>query len=155
MSDWIKWHGETADAPVSANVCVDVMLRDGSKNDGEAGAFNWRWQGMASWDIVSYRVVAPRGAEPAHSSVDAMLIERGKRYGEFTGHARITQMLKEEFRAEDNWNIMKPDQRECLDMIAHKLGRILNGDPHYYDSWKDIAGYAKLVSDRLEKEHGA
>ena len=26
----------------------------------------------------------------------------------------------------------------------------MNGDPNYADSWIDIAGYAKLVSDRLE-----
>ena len=35
-------------------------------------------------------------------------------------------------------------------MIAHKIGRIINGDPDYDDSWADIAGYAKLVSDRLQ-----
>ena len=29
-------------------------------------------------------------------------------------------------------------------------GRIVNGDQHYADSWIDIAGYAKLVADRLE-----
>ena len=34
-------------------------------------------------------------------------------------------------------------------MIAHKLGRIVNGDPYYADSYIDIAGYAKLVGDRL------
>ena len=35
-------------------------------------------------------------------------------------------------------------------MICHKIGRILNGDPDYGDSWRDIAGYALLVADRLE-----
>ena len=40
--------------------------------------------------------------------------------------------------------------REALFMIAHKIGRIVNGDPWYADSWVDIAGYAKLVADRLE-----
>jgi hypothetical protein len=35
-------------------------------------------------------------------------------------------------------------------MIFHKLARIANGDPNYHDSWHDIAGYAKLVADRLE-----
>jgi len=40
--------------------------------------------------------------------------------------------------------------------IDERLGRgtvvlgILNGDPNYVDSWVDIAGYAKLVADRLE-----
>lgn len=42
------------------------------------------------------------------------------------------------------------DMAEALFMIAHKIGRIVNGDPWYADSWIDIAGYAKLVADRLE-----
>jgi hypothetical protein len=37
-----------------------------------------------------------------------------------------------------------------MDMIMHKIGRIVNGDPDYADSWVDIAGYAKLVADRLD-----
>jgi hypothetical protein len=41
------------------------------------------------------------------------------------------------------------DQQEALDMICHKIGRIVNGDPNYADSWVDIAGYATLVADRL------
>jgi hypothetical protein len=49
---------------------------------------------------------------------------------------------------------LAPDQREALAMIANKLGRILNGDPNYADSWMDIAGYAKLVADRLEAVSG-
>lgn len=34
-------------------------------------------------------------------------------------------------------------------MVAHKIGRILNGDPNYHDSWHDIIGYTKLVADEL------
>jgi hypothetical protein len=34
-------------------------------------------------------------------------------------------------------------------MIVHKIGRILNGDPNYDDSWADIAGYAQLVVKEL------
>ena len=40
-------------------------------------------------------------------------------------------------------------QAPALDMICVKLGRIVNGNPDYADNWVDIAGYAKLVSDRL------
>ena len=50
----------------------------------------------------------------------------------------------------DKWYGLGNDQQEALEMIAHKLGRIANGDPDYADSWVDIAGYAKLVADRLE-----
>jgi hypothetical protein len=49
-----------------------------------------------------------------------------------------------------NWKRLAPYQKEALEMKAHKIGRILNGDPDYSDSWIDIAGYAQLVADRLE-----
>jgi hypothetical protein len=86
------------------------------------------------------------------TDIQSTLAERGKRYGTFTGHAEIAQQLKgvmrkyEAARACD----LDPDQREALEMIAHKIARILNGDPNYHDSWHDIAGYAKLVADRLQ-----
>lgn len=81
--------------------------------------------------------------------VGAVLVQRGNRYGAFTGHAKITQKLKDVMRDTDNWTKLTNDQKESLEMIVHKIGRILNGDPNYDDSWIDIAGYAKLVGDRL------
>ena len=45
-----------------------------------------------------------------------------------------------------------PDQLEAMNMIVNKIGRIYNGDPHYSDSWRDIAGYATLVADRLDND---
>ena len=42
------------------------------------------------------------------------------------------------------------DQWEALEMIVHKIGRIVNGNPDKVDHWTDIAGYAKLIADRLE-----
>lgn len=88
-------------------------------------------------------------AEP--QGVDALLDERGKRYGNFLDHARVTQRLKtiaHQFAREHNKRF-DVDQAEALDMIFHKIGRVLNGDPNYADNWLDIAGYAKLVADRL------
>ena len=86
-----------------------------------------------------------------HSAdIAAILDERGKRYGDFHEHARITQAIKGVMMDSNNWQQVEDDQREALEMIAHKLGRILNGDPDYADSWVDIAGYAQLVADRLE-----
>lgn len=78
------------------------------------------------------------------------LTERGKRYGKFTGHAKITQDLKAVMRSCPKWEALAPDQKESLEMVVHKIGRILNGDPDYDDSWVDIAGYTKLVADRLQ-----
>jgi hypothetical protein len=52
-------------------------------------------------------------------------------------------------RDSPNWGDLTDDKREALEMIAHKIGRILNGDPEYKDSWHDIIGYARLVEDTL------
>lgn len=85
-------------------------------------------------------------------TITQTLTDRGTRYGPFIGHAEVTQRLKR-VMAEELAKRGKPladDQWEALEMIAHKIGRIINGDPDYDDSWVDIAGYAKLVSDRLQ-----
>ena len=85
-------------------------------------------------------------------TITQTLTDRGNKYGPFIGHAEVTQRLKR-VMAEELAKRGKPladDQWEALEMIAHKIGRIINGDPDYDDSWVDIAGYAKLVSDRLQ-----
>lgn len=86
------------------------------------------------------------------TDVDATLAERGKRYGTFVGHAEVTIALKDVIGAAlaTRQKMLAPDQKEAIAMICHKIGRIVNGDPDYADSWIDIAGYAKLVADRLE-----
>lgn len=86
------------------------------------------------------------------TSTEDLLIERGNRYGKFKDHAAITQALKQQIRQALAARVytLADDQQEALEMICHKIGRIVNGDPNYVDSWADIAGYAKLVADRLE-----
>jgi hypothetical protein len=93
------------------------------------------------------------------AEVDETLKERGSRYGKFSGHASVSQgilyEIKRGFAANTSaatWDNLQDDQKEALQMIAHKIGRIANGDPNYADSWIDIAGYAKLVADRLEED---
>ena len=83
------------------------------------------------------------------SSIEDVLVERGRRYGAFPEHARITQALKGVMQSTPNWARLAPDQKEALEMVVHKVGRILNGDPDYADSWTDIVGYAKLAEQRL------
>jgi hypothetical protein len=84
-------------------------------------------------------------------SVEQTLTERGNRYGTFDLHASITQQLKGVAQTFINTHNkqLSPSQLEAIDMIFHKIGRILNGDPNYADSWHDIAGYATLVEQEL------
>ena len=82
-------------------------------------------------------------------NIDKTLDERGARYGKFKDHATISQALKDVMQMTDGWARLSADQAEALEMIQHKVARILNGDPNYHDSWHDIGGYSKLVADRL------
>jgi hypothetical protein len=91
-------------------------------------------------------------------SIDKTLANRGTKYGAFKDHAAITWDL---MRVVGKWLEKKQyrqgrhitdSQAEALHMIMHKVGRILNGDPNYIDSWIDIAGYAKLVADELQED---
>lgn len=82
-------------------------------------------------------------------NIDALIAERGNRYGKFSDGATIMRDLKHVMHEVDGWNNLSPSQKEALDMIQHKIGRILNGDPNYDDNWKDVAGYAKLIADEL------
>ena len=84
------------------------------------------------------------------SNIDSTLTERGNRYGEFHMHAFITQRLKAAMVDTPQWRKLSDDKKECLEMVAHKIGRILNGDPEYIDSWHDIIGYVRLVEKDLE-----
>ena len=81
--------------------------------------------------------------------IETTLQERGNRYGEFPEHARITQNIKRAMRDSPNWEKLADDQKEMLEMVAHKIGRLLNGDANYHDNYHDIIGYTKLVADRL------
>lgn len=86
------------------------------------------------------------------SEIHDLLNERGNRYGEFKTHAEVTQKIKEALFSGASFAYLDYDQKEALEMIAHKLGRIVNGDPNYLDSWVDIIGYTQLVLDRLKKD---
>lgn len=86
------------------------------------------------------------------TDIEQTLTERGKRYGDFKTHAEITQRLKEVMQSYPSWVQLSRDKKEALDMIAHKIGRIINGDPEYHDSWHDILGYTKLVADTLKPQ---
>ena len=82
--------------------------------------------------------------------IDDILTERNNRYGNFIDGAEIIRAFKHEIYTRGAYGRLAADQAEALDMIFHKIGRIATGDPNYVDSWTDIAGYAKLVADRLQ-----
>jgi len=83
------------------------------------------------------------------SDLAETLAARRAVHGDFTDHAAITQALKDIARSSPSWPSMSPVARESIEMILHKVGRACSGDPTYRDHWHDIAGYARLVEERL------
>jgi len=94
---------------------------------------------------------APEPA-PETNQIEKILDKRAEQYGTFVRNAIIAIKLKQVIHnamVRENTQLY-PDQLQALDMIATKIGRILTGNPSHLDSWMDIAGYATLVSDRLQ-----
>ena len=82
-------------------------------------------------------------------SVSQTINERGSNYGRFSGQSAISQKLKSVLKSQPNWTSLTSSQQESLEMICHKMARIINGRADYDDSWRDIAGYSMLVVEQL------
>mgnify|MGYP001330036247 CR=1 FL=1 len=85
-----------------------------------------------------------------NKTIEEILAEREKTHGDFRTHAAITDAIKYHMHNSSKWDYLSSIQREALDMTAHKIGRILAGDPDHKDHWDDIAGYATLVARELK-----
>ena len=79
------------------------------------------------------------------------LAERHGQYGHYTYVSKTSQLLKRTIRESPNYKTMPAYMNESLDMICNKLARILCGNYYLRDSWLDIEGYAKLITDELDK----
>ena len=84
-----------------------------------------------------------------NDSTDTLLSERSNTHGDFTDNSQVAQAIKRVIQNGLKGTSLKDYQQEALDMIAHKIGRIVAGNSDFKDHWDDIAGYARLVSDRL------
>lgn len=85
-------------------------------------------------------------------TVDAILDQRHQTYGKFIQLAEIAVELREviTLHLSLRQKTLAPDQEEALMLISSKIARIINGDSDHIDSWRDVAGYATLVADRLD-----
>ena len=109
-------------------------------------------QKLKEMGMLEEIIPEPTGIEMYEDAVDATLDARAVDYGKFIEGAEVMQMLKRVVQnaLSNRDKVLAHDQAESMDMIIHKIGRIVNGNPDVVDHWLDIAGYAKLVADRLE-----
>lgn len=77
---------------------------------------------------------------------DSLLNERQKTHGDYNEVSRISQNLKTVLKDSVNWERLNSCQREAIEMMCSKFGRLLSGDMNFKDHWDDLAGYAKLGS---------
>src|ERR1035437_1501506 len=81
-----------------------------------------------------------------------MCASRVVTHGRLVDAAVTDQALKDVLRGAPNWRRLLPHQKEALEMIVSKMGRILHGDWTFADHWRDIAGYAGIVADDCDEE---
>jgi len=87
-----------------------------------------------------------------NDQVNKILEERAKTHGSFYQNSRVSQEFKRILYENSRGGEFSPEMREALDMIFHKLSRIIVGNPYEPDHWDDIAGYATLVAKSIQQE---
>lgn len=83
--------------------------------------------------------------------IQDVLSEREKTHGDYLEVSQIAQMLYNDMMASRNGPRLPAFQKEALHMICSKVARLLSGDNLEADHWVDIAGYATLVVNNLER----
>lgn len=78
------------------------------------------------------------------NNINDILTQREKTHGNYSDVSKLSQTLKEILRDTPNWDKLNDGQKESLEMISNKLGRLLSGDANFRDHWEDIGGYAEL-----------
>ena len=84
------------------------------------------------------------------NEIDSTLNERGERYGNYSDVAGTTQHLMSIVECGANYEHLNAEQKTSLFMICNKIARAVNGDPQYFDNYRDIAGYATLAERACE-----
>ena len=104
--------------------------------------------------LCAEAIVEPLPVEQDYKgdSIQETLAAREANYGRFADQAELSQAFKNIARSAGKWEQLPADMKESIDMICHKMARVLNGKgAEYADNWHDIAGYATLVEDRLNE----
>lgn len=71
---------------------------------------------------------------------------RDETHGGIEAVGEVSQQIKQAMRDGRNWERLTSAEAEALDMIGHKIGRILSGaDPSNREHWEDVAGYALAI----------
>lgn len=79
--------------------------------------------------------------------IEKILADSALTKGDYRARAVLSQQLKNNLRWHPNWDNLKDDQKESLEMIMDRASMILNGNPDNQKNWYSISVYAKLAGD--------
>ena len=145
--EWAMWHAFDEDGWGYFHECKPIPEGRTWKTEGGLCKATGPREFCRKWkETLTQR---PSRTKTQPTPTEKILSERGSRYGKFSGQSKIAQDLKQIMSDTKQWQSLTTSQREALEMIQHKVARILNGDPNYDDSWRDIAGYATLIVEQL------
>lgn len=137
-------------AKFEASKPMTYKLRSQVQEEGVVDAGEWGMSIHEAGAALTALAMPELAAE--ETGIDETLDERAQDYGKFRDGAALMQGIKRLLadHAAKHDKTFADDQWEALEMIVHKMARIVNGNPDKVDSWVDIAGYATLVADRLQ-----
>ena len=75
------------------------------------------------------------------------ILEERSCYGDFNANSELVQQMKLALRQHRDWMFLEPAEREAIEMIVHKIGRLVGrqGPEAIIDTINDISGYAQLI----------
>ena len=127
------------------------MKKEVGAND-KRGGFKADLIKPEGWQPPNLRKFFPPSLDlTIEDTVASVLKDRGSRYGEFIDNARITTSIMAIMESGATWLKQPSTNKEALRMIAHKIARVVSGDPFHEDNFVDIAGYAELARKEIVK----
>lgn len=100
----------------------------------------------------SEHILQPLVQQVQNSCAVPLLDQRGATHGDYRTMSTRIQQIKTIMRMGSQWIDMSEPQKEALELIATKIGRIIEGDPEFKDHWDDLGGYAAKASEFCRKE---
>lgn len=83
--------------------------------------------------------------------INGVVSERDSRHGGFDKVSRVSQDLKRVMVSSPNWCHLSDVHKEGLEMVVHKIARVLCGDENYEDNYVDISGYSSVILKYIKK----
>ena len=89
----------------------------------------------------------------SYGNINKTLDVRERTHGYYPEQAQLADEIRKLFYTSKNWAVMTPVEHDAALMVAVKMSRILNGNPHEPDHWHDISGYSSLVVEDLTRAY--